>query len=279
MRVINKINNNVAECIDGDGRHLIAFGRGIGFPKVPYELKNLEAITMTFYKLDTHFEKLLSEIPEELIAISAEIVEYAQKKLKGVLNPTLVFSLADHINFSLKRIQNGKDFNMYYSLEVAQLYPKENQLAEFTLDYLKRKIGIQLPKSEITSITMHFVNSQEEAAMSQKELMLNDMLDKIDVLLKQKLNLQIDRTEFNYNRFVTHIRYYIQRIQENEQFFDNNQSVFDHFATIGNPKVYEAASQIAKIISEEIGFENTKEEVLYLMIHVNRLLEQSRKEN
>ena len=41
MKVIKKINNNVAVCIDNDGHELIAFGKGIGFPKIPYELTDL----------------------------------------------------------------------------------------------------------------------------------------------------------------------------------------------------------------------------------------------
>lgn len=37
MRVIKKINNNVALCLDSDNHELIAFGKGIGFPQIPYE--------------------------------------------------------------------------------------------------------------------------------------------------------------------------------------------------------------------------------------------------
>lgn len=63
MRVVKKVNNNVAVCIDSNGKELIAFGRGIGFPKTPYELDDLSKIDMTFYKLNRHFELLLTEIP------------------------------------------------------------------------------------------------------------------------------------------------------------------------------------------------------------------------
>ena len=40
MKVIKKINNNVALCLDGNQRELIAFGKGIGFKPIPYELTN-----------------------------------------------------------------------------------------------------------------------------------------------------------------------------------------------------------------------------------------------
>ena len=44
MKVIKKINNNVALCLDGNQRELIAFGKGIGFKPIPYELTDLSVI-------------------------------------------------------------------------------------------------------------------------------------------------------------------------------------------------------------------------------------------
>ena len=35
MIVVKRINNNVAVCRDGNQRELIAFGKGIGFPRRP----------------------------------------------------------------------------------------------------------------------------------------------------------------------------------------------------------------------------------------------------
>lgn len=278
MRLINKINNNVAEGLDSNGKHLIAFGRGIGFPKMPYELKDLSQVTMTFYKLDSHFEKLLSEIPEELLALSAEIVDYAQKKLKGQLNPTLVFNLADHIHFALKRVQSSHDFNMHYSPEIAQLYPLENALAEFTLDYIKGKLGIVLPKSEITSITMHLVNSQEELKTTQEEQKLKEILQKIEPVIEKNLMIEIDRDEFNYNRFVNHMRYYLQRIEEGNGSESQNQELFQALKKTGNPEVYQTAKEVADIVAQEVGLANTDDELLYLMIHLNRLYEKNKRE-
>ena len=55
MQVIKKINNNFAICVDGEGNELIAFGKGIGFPKVPYEIEDLSVINRTFYDIDQKY--------------------------------------------------------------------------------------------------------------------------------------------------------------------------------------------------------------------------------
>ena len=66
MQVIKKINNNFAICVDGEGNELIAFGKGIGFPKVPYEIEDLSVINRTFYDIDQKYLELLNELPEKV---------------------------------------------------------------------------------------------------------------------------------------------------------------------------------------------------------------------
>lgn len=38
MRAIRALGNNAAVCVDGEGRQLIALGRGVGFGELPREL-------------------------------------------------------------------------------------------------------------------------------------------------------------------------------------------------------------------------------------------------
>lgn len=66
MKVIKKINNNVALCLDGNQRELIAFGKGIGFKPIPYELTDLSVIERTYYGISPEYQGLLKEIPKEI---------------------------------------------------------------------------------------------------------------------------------------------------------------------------------------------------------------------
>lgn len=118
MKVIKKSNNNVAEYENSKGRRSIAFGNGIGFKAVPYELTDLSNINMTFYKLENHYERLIMEIPEEILSVSSDIVMYAQKKLQGQLDATLVFGLGDHIHFAFQKYAERLDIHCYSSVIV-----------------------------------------------------------------------------------------------------------------------------------------------------------------
>ena len=40
MLILKKINNNVALASNDAGEEIVVFGKGVGFPKTPYELED-----------------------------------------------------------------------------------------------------------------------------------------------------------------------------------------------------------------------------------------------
>ena len=124
MRAIKKINNNVAICLDSKNKELVAFGKGIGFPTMPYEITDLSEISMTFYHIDYQFYSLMENIPKDIFDVSALIVNKAQQTLDSSLNPNLVVTLADHINFAILRLKKYKNMKMLFSYDVEQLYKR-----------------------------------------------------------------------------------------------------------------------------------------------------------
>jgi len=276
MRAIKKINNNVAICVDGNDKELIAFGKGIGFPAMPYEITDLSLISMTFYRIDSRFYSLLQDVPENVFEVSALIVDKARRTLNCNLNPNLIISLADHINFAIIRLKKYKKLQMLFSYEVEQLYPKETELGQFAVKLIQAKLLVKLPESEITNIAMHFVNAEEESVYEEevqgKEELINETVEQIEKFF----SIQIDRDGFNYNRYVTHMRYYVKRVKEKKQFMDDNTSVI-RMMKDENPEIYECATQIADLIGNRLQESSSEDEILYLMIHINRITRNTEK--
>lgn len=274
MKVLKKINNNVAECLDDNGNELIAFGRGIGFPKTPYELTDLSKVDMTFYKLDQHFQLLLDEIPENLMLLSVEIVQSAQKELGGRLNPTLIFSLADHIQFAIRRLEEFKEMKILFSQDIAQLYPIETRLAEEALVIINTSLGVKLPHSEVTSLAMHFINSQSEVVADSETQTIEELIEIMTQMIEFQLKIKVDQEEFNYQRFQAHVRYYLKRLRSDESFIDGNQTILESLK-MTLPHIYKVAVAIMTYIEQSMGLAQTDDELLYLMIHINRLYEKN----
>ncbi len=270
MRAIKKVNNNVAVCLDSSGKELVAFGKGIGFPQMPYEIKNLNQITMTFYKIDSSFYHLVSEIPDDVLEVAALIAFKAQTTLKTSLNPNLVVGLADHINFAIIRLRKFKKMKMLFSYDIEHLYPIETELGHYAVNLVWKKLHVKLPESEVTSIAIHFVNAEEEHEASNVddfELLIIDIIKYIENFFK----IKIDESDFNYNRFVMHLRYYFQRIESANQFFNSAKELIDPIRQ-NHPDVYTCSYEIAQVIEKRLNIACTEDEILYLMIHVYRII-------
>lgn len=271
MKAIKKINNNVAICIDSDNNELVAFGKGIGFPMMPYEITDLSQIFMTFYRIENQFYKVLKDIPENVFEVSALIVHEAMRKLRSNLNPNLVISLADHINFAMVRMKNFKEMKILFAYDVQHLYPLETEIGKYAIELIEKKLDVKLPDSEITTIAMHFVNAEEESIDDTDSKQVGDLIDRITVLIERSFTVKIDRKNYNYNRFVMHMRYHLQRILNNTQFSEDNKALIDSMKQ-SHPEVYEVAIKGGGMISGTLNSSVTESELLYLMIHIARII-------
>ncbi|BCJ92910.1 transcriptional regulator [Anaerocolumna cellulosilytica] len=271
MKAIKKINNNVAICEDDNKKELIAFGKGIGFPAMPYQITDLSSISMTFYRMDKSYYKLLEEIPEEVFEVAAMIVKKAQITLNCNLNPNLLPGLADHINFALTRLKKFKKMKMLFSYDVEQLYPTETSLGRYAVKLIQKKLLVKLPESEITNIAMHFVNAEEENINQPSKFDVESLIEVITKEIEQRFEVSIDRKGFNYNRFIMHLRYYLKRLEEKRQFVDDNGVLFEAMKE-ENPLIYECAIGVSSIIEEKLHAQTTQDETLYLMIHISRII-------
>ncbi|KRM96002.1 beta-glucoside operon antiterminator [Liquorilactobacillus aquaticus DSM 21051] len=275
MKAVKKINNNVAVCVDGNGDELVAFGSGIGFCKMPYEIKDLRKITMTFYRLNTHNFQLLKEIPEKIFDVSAQIVNKAQKILSHELNPNVIFSLADHINFAIIRQKNYKELTLPFSYDVKQLYPKEFEAGRMAINLVEKELDVNLPQTEITAIAMHFINSQVINIPSITDNTFNLISVKAISYVESYFNIRIDQNGFSYNRFIMHLRYYLIRISENKQIVDEASIAMIRTFKQESPKIYKCTKQIVVMIDEILNSKSTDDEMFYLMIYVKRIVVKS----
>lgn len=158
MKVIKNINNNISLCLDSRNNEVVAFGKGIGFTKPPYDVP-LSKIDRTFYDVDEEQLAVLKRIPEDVLEAAAEIVDLANEKMDNQFRENVVFTLADHIDFAIQRYRKNINIKLPLLYEVRQLYPGESELGRQALDILKKRLKVSLrgkkppPSPCISSIT------------------------------------------------------------------------------------------------------------------------------
>lgn len=271
MKIIKKINNNVAIALDGRGKELIVFGKGIGFPKIPYELTDLSKVERTFYDIEPQYYGLLQELPEDIIRVASKMVLRIKNQVAKNLNPNLVFIHADHINFAVERARKGLDISLPYSYELEYEQPGITKLAAFFVKNIRKRYQVFLPKGEITSITMHILNAMEGTSGKLEEKESSGVIiRKVTEIIEEHFDIQIDKESFNYFRFKNHMKYFVDRKSRKEEFTDQNQELYDSMRK-SYPETYECVLKINEYITEIFHERCSSEEMLYFIIHVNRL--------
>ena len=269
MKVIRNINNNVAVCVDDNNHEVIAFGKGIGFKKAPYEIE-LSQIDRTYYNLDPHYVSLLNELPEDVLEVSYEIVKKGSAYLKVELNRTFWFSLCDHINFAIENCKKGLVLSNPMTNEIRHLYEKEMLLGKWAVKHIDRRLKIRLPQSEEANIAMHFINAKQEVKKNDEKDDFEHFVEDITDIVESEMDIIIDRSSFSYSRFVTHLKYLLKRTNQMSKDFSDNIKMYEDVYQ-KYPELRKVIENIKCYIYSELNIEPSKEELLYLMIHINRL--------
>lgn len=272
MEITKKINNNVALARDGRGRELVVFGKGIGFPAMPYELTDLSKVSRTFYDVKAEYLSLLSEIPDEIVLAADDIAETARDELDSPLNPNLTFVLADHLNFAIQRSRAGVNVETPLAYDVRHLYPDEYRIASQALHALNRMPDVQLPDTEAVSIALHLINAEAESGDIHATMTAAQIIAELSRRVEEFFDITLDRDSFHYSRFAMHLRYLVQRMMQGEP-VDNAPGTRELFNTVRReyPQIYTCVQQIVRYFSDTWHWDCSVGEQLYLMIHIHRV--------
>lgn len=146
---------------------------------------------------------MLNEIPEDILEISIKVVDYAKHKLKNRLNPNLMFTLADHIHFSIERYQKGIVFDFPLTYDFEQLYSNEIQISKYALMIIQKQLNISLPKEELSGIAMNIINSELYSSLGNTEQNLDLLIEKMTIVIEEFFGIEVKRDTVNFSRFAT----------------------------------------------------------------------------
>ncbi|MFQ0992586.1 BglG family transcription antiterminator LicT [Gilliamella apicola] len=273
MKVHKILNNNVIVTLDDKGKELILTGRGIGFKKREGDLIDINLIEKQF-SLDNKdilpkFNELLSEIPLEVLTTSQIIINHAKECMESKLQDSIYISLTDHIHFAIERHKQGFDIPNGFLWEIKKFYPKEFQIGLYALSVIKKRLGIELPEDEAGFITFHIINSQLNGTMPNIVNMTKIMREILNIV-KYHFKIEYDEDCLSYQRFVTHLKFFAQRILSKGTQTQQDSSLYE----IVRQKYHQAylcTKQIDLHLIQQYQHPLTDDESLYLTIHIERL--------
>jgi len=264
MKVVKNINNNVAICEDSAGNEVVAFAKGIGFKKPPYDI-DIKDVERTFYHVDKRYLDLIENADEKIVDVAMSIRDKTIEA--GLFTGTnLLFSLIDHISFAIERQNKGIQFTLPIKDDIRFKFPEEMEIGKYALDLISKRLKVTMPKDEACYIALNIVNSETEASQRQERELRT--IEEITEMISADMGIEISRESINYSRFGAHMHYLLKKTQFNKE--DNYPDLLNTMKA-ANPEAYECALHIKGYLEEQGYGVLTGDEVLFLTLHVTRL--------
>ena len=272
--VIDKIiNNNVVSAYDDQGKEVVIMGRGIGFgkkPGKPVDESRIEKIyQIKSQSVAEQFKELLSNMPLEHIQISNDIISYAKKHLQLKLNQNIYVTLTDHINFAIERYSQGIKPENALLWEIKRFYTQEYELGKYAVDLIKDQLHIRFPADEAGFIALHFVNAEYGTDLSAA-LKFPNLLKDILKIVTEELEIELDEQSLHYERFVTHVKFLLQRVYKKELLMDEEREL-EELLSNKYKREYACSKKVAAYIEKATETRISGVEVMYLAIHIRRV--------
>lgn len=267
------INNNIISAYEESGAEVIVMGRGIGFKKKQGEVVPADQISKIFRiksrTLTEQFKELLANMPLERVRISDEIISHAKDHLKLKLNQSIYVTLTDHINFAIERVSQGIEPQNALLWEIKRFYPQEFQLGIYALELIQDRLDILLPEDEAGFIALHFVNAEYGTDIRDAVKFPNQMQAIVDIV-ERDLGILLDESSLHYERFMTHIKFLIQRIYRKELLSSEDREL-SLLMQRKYPREYQCSVKVAEYIMQATGSRLSEEEIMYLSVHIRRV--------
>lgn len=267
--VIKALNNNMV-LIKEQGVEKILLAKGIGFNKKFGDIleNNLEVdkvFSIEDKKNQENLKEVYNRVDGEFVAICEEALAEISEELGEELNETIHIGLIDHLAIAMKRLKNKEQINNPFIVEIETLYSVEFEMAKKIVNKLQDKYEIDFPEGEIGFITLH-IHSARNGKMLSNSIKYSYLSNKIIIYIEEKFNSKIDKRSLDYARFLSHVRFTIERVLTDTVLKNDLTEIIKK----SYPVSYEIAEGASKIIEETLDKKVCDDEVAYIAMHVER---------
>lgn len=281
MRIAKVLNNNVVTVTDSGPNELVIMGRGIAFKKQAGDLIEEDRIEKVFSlenkEVSQKLKDLLSDIPLEYVECSDEIIRYAETVLGEKLHDSIYISLTDHIHFAIDRHRQGIQIKNALLWEIKRMYRKEFTIGLKALQMIEERLGVTLPEDECAFIAMHLVNAQMNGEMRETVSITNIVKDILNIV-RRSFVIDLDEESLSYYRFLTHLKFFAQRMIQGTIVEDKDKDAELHdLVSRQYPEAHACAVKVGEYTRKIYSRQLSKEEILYLTIHIERIIRNEHK--
>ncbi|MEK4906056.1 transcription antiterminator BglG [Niallia circulans] len=275
IKIKKVLNSSVVLVENAQKKEYILLGSGIGYGKKVGSVIEENKADQMFIPVENvkvkEFLSLLDAMPSIFIELTQQIVNYAERKLNTKLNTGIYFTLMDHLHFAVERYKKNINITNRVYWEIKNYYTEEFEIGVHALKLLNEKLNIEMPIEEAANIAFHLVNAQGEKQESKDAMKTARMIGSIVNLVRYTLNINSDEKNVHYIRFITHVKFFVERFYSDSMLEDKDNVLFDQIASL-YPQAMDGAFKIKEYIKQVYDTTIPNEELAYLAVHIHRLI-------
>lgn len=268
-RVKKALNHNAIIAIGDDNKEYLLMGKGIGFGKKVAERMDTDDETSVYSLQDITDRGNAGEIAKTVSPVCLEIANQViteAEKTFGKIDRSVIFPMADHIEFAVKRIKNNEQISNPLTDDIKVLFHMEYKVAQCVEPLLKEKLGVQIDEHEIGYVALHVHSAIDEQKVSQAMFIAQAVRECIS-MVETETGKKINVMSFSYNRLMNHVKYMIARILNGEKIKLN----MNDYMEVKFPNEFQMATSICNQIGKSLKRDINDAEIGYLAMHIERV--------
>lgn len=280
MKIEKILNNNAFISYDEQSKEVIVMGTGVAFGKKNGQHVELIGRYKIFSNEDSmmneRLKAIVSEIPEEYMKITERIVYILESQFDKKVDDVVYVSLTEHIHGAVERLKKGVQLTNPLLIDIKRLFRDEFEAGLMALDDIQQQFDVTFGEDEAAYIAQHLINAQLDnmADITNISKLMKEIID----LIKYFFRMDFNEDSLYYHRFITHLKFFAQRVMNKQSYQDENEDLFEIFKA-KYVKSYECVVRIQHHIQQIYNYRLNTDEQLYFMIHIEKITKKSLKKS
>ena len=271
-RITKILNHNSFMGIQSkNDQECLIMGKGVAFGK-----KVGQTVSVTgdarVYSLKERTDRgeakeIIKSVSPLCLELANEVLNQAEKEF-GKVDRSILFTMADHLDFAVRRIQNGEQISNPLTDDIRIMFYKEYKVAGCIRDLLKEKLGIRIDEHEIGYIALHVHAAIVDENVSQAMEIARTVRECI-CMVEEETGKSIDVMSLSYNRLMNHVRYMVARAIHGEKL----KMSLNDYMSVKFPGPYMTAEKICRKMEKSLKLPIPDIEIGYLAMHLERMMD------
>ncbi|RST94480.1 RNA-binding protein [Vagococcus bubulae] len=272
MKIIKILNNNAFISQDDTGNEVVVMGVGIAFGKKNGQIvepsNRYKIFSNINSKIIDRFKNVFSDIPEDYLEITERLIFVMEKEYGKKIDDIIYVSLTEHLHGAVERINKGIEVANPLLMDIKRLFKDEFEVGMLGVKEVNQRFDVAFSEDEAAYIAQHLINGQLDNLVDINDM--SKLMQEIINIIKFTFRMEFNEESIYYYRFVTHLKFFAQRVIDKQVYTSENDDMFDLFKE-KYVESYECVVKIDNYLSKNYHYHLNSDEQLYLLLHIEKI--------